>query len=300
MNVLISVIIPTYGSPAFLRNAIKSVQEQSFKEWELIVVDDNNPDTTARKETEDLIRSVSENDERIIYIQHPRNLNGAVARNTGLSKASGKYIAFLDSDDEYCPGRLQKCFDLMEKAPANMAGIYSGCEFRRKGKKYHVERTIPSGNFLVQTLACTFKFCTGSNIFVRKSVVNELNGFDATFLRHQDYEFLARLFMKYSLIGISEVLVIKNNDDVNLPNVEKLIDIKKQYLIKFDDIIKGLSQKDKNYVFQSNYIGIAEVAMGQKSFAVANDYYQSAKQYGTLPVRVWFRRIAFTILKLFN
>ena len=300
MNALISIIIPSYGSPFYLGKAIKSVQEQAFKEWELIVVDDNNPDTAARKETEEVMRNVSENDDRIIYIQHPRNLNGAAARNTGLSKACGKYIAFLDSDDEYCPGRLQICYNVMEKAPAYVAGIYSGCEFRRKGKKYHVERTIPSGNFLVQTLACTFKFCTGSNIFVRKSVVDELNGFDATFLRHQDYEFLVRLFKKYSLIGISEVLVIKNNDDVNLPNVEKLIVIKKQYLNKFDDIIKGLSQKDKNYVFQSNYIGVAEVAMGQKSYDVANVYYQSAKQYGPLPVRVWLRRLAFTILKYLN
>ena len=92
-----------------------------------------------------------------------------------MAKATGKYIAFLDSDDEYKEERLQKCFDLMENEPGNIAGVYSGCEFRRGGKRYHIERKIESGNYLVQTLACTFRFCTGSNIFVRKDLIRWVN-----------------------------------------------------------------------------------------------------------------------------
>jgi len=64
-------------------------------------------------------------------------------------------------------------------------------------------------------------FGTGSNIFIRKSVVDELKGFDEAFLRHQDYEFLVRVFEKYTLEAIPEILVIKNNENLNLPDVNK-------------------------------------------------------------------------------
>ena len=187
--VTISVIIPTFGKPVFLEQSIKSVINQTFKDIELIIVDDNNPDTFARKETEELVNGFVNIDNRIKYIKHEHNKNGAVARNTGFAVAKGKYISLLDSDDEYMPDRLQKCFDIMENAADSIAGVYTGCEFRRGGKVYHVENNVKPGNFLVDTLACKFMFCTGSNIFVRKSVVDELNGFDGAFLRHQEYEF---------------------------------------------------------------------------------------------------------------
>lgn len=297
-NNIISIIIPTYGKPVFLQKSIESVINQSFNDWELIIVDDNNPETDARIETENIVASFTERDHRVRYIKHERNKNGAVARNTGFAVAKGKYISLLDSDDEYHPERLRRCFDVMEQAPDEVVGVYTGCEFRKDGKVYHVEKRVPSGNFLVETLACRFMFCTGSNIFVRKSVIDELEGFDPTFLRHQDYEFLVRVFEKYSLKGIPEVLVIKNNENVNVPRVEKIVEIKKQYLDHFSRIIGNLTDEEKQYVYQSNYIGIAETAMGQKSYSVANEYYSKARQYGGLSFRTWMRRLAFPIYNI--
>lgn len=298
--VKISVIIPTFGFPLFLENSINSVLNQFFKDIELIVVDDNNPDTEARKKTESLMDSVMREDDRITYIKHECNKNGAVARNTGFAVAKGKYISLLDSDDEYMPDRLQKCFDLMEKSSESVAGVYTGCEFRRGGRVYHVEQNVKSGNFLVETLACKFMFCTGSNIFVRKSVIDELNGFDGAFLRHQDYEFLVRLFEKYSLAAISEPLVVKNNENFNLPNLEKQVAIKQQYLEKFKYIIDTLQEKDVNYIMHGNYINVAENAMAQNNFKVANEFYGKASQYGGLSIREWFRRIVYPLYNLKN
>lgn len=291
----ISVIIPTYSKPLFLEKAIQSVQRQSLPEFELIIVDDNNPDTEARALTEELVQKFMDIDNRIKYLKHERNKNGAVARNTGFAVAQGKYISLLDSDDEYMTDRLRKCYDAMEKAPESVAGVYTGCEFRCKGKVYNSYTGVTDGNFLVETLACKFMFCTGSNIFVRKSVVDELNGFDGAFLRHQDYEFLVRVFEKYSLIAIPELLVIKNNENFNLPNLEKQVAIKKQYLEKFKYIIDTLPQKDANYIMHGNYINVAENAMAQNNFKVANEFYSKASQYGGLSAREWFRRIVFPI-----
>ena len=294
----ISVIIPTYGTPIFLENSIKSVLNQTFQDLELIIVDDNNPDTEARQKTEELLERYINIDNRIRYIKHEHNKNGAVARNTGFAVAKGKYISLLDSDDEYMPERLQKCFDMMENASDNIAGVYTGCEFRRGGKVYHVEKNVKPGNFLVDTLACKFMFCTGSNIFVRKSVVDELNGFDGAFLRHQDYEFLVRVFEKYDLAAIQEPLVIKNNENFNLPNLEKQVAIKKQYLDKFKYIIDTLPEKDVNFIMHGNYINVAENAMAQNNFKVANEFYSKASQYGGLSAREWFRRLVFPIYNI--
>lgn len=287
----VSVIIPTYGIPHYLERAINSVLNQTLRNLELFVVDDNNPETEARKETEKLIASFS--DERLHYLKHPKNLNGAVARNTGIAKAKGKYIAFLDSDDEYKAERLQKCFDVMENADSSVAGVYTGCEFKRSGEMYYTHTDVTAGNFLLKTLACTFMFCTGSNIFVRSNAVQEINGFDGTFLRHQDYEFLSRIFEKYSLEAIQEVLVIKNNDNVNLPNVEKMIDIKKQYLLKFASVIQQMPEDNKEYIYHSQYIQIAEAAQKTRKYKLANQYYKKAKNQGGLSIKEQLRRIVF-------
>lgn len=178
------------------------------------------------------------------------------------------------------PTRFEKCLIAMENALDDVAGVYTGCEFRKGGKTYKLYTSVKNGNFLVDTLACRFMFCTGSNIFIKKSVIDEINGFDTAFLRHQDYEFLVRIFEKYKLVAISEALVIKNNENLNLPNVKKMIDIKKQYLDKFDPVIKTQKESDQFYIYHSQYIEIAELAVRAGEKQIASEYYKKAKEKG--------------------
>tara|TARA_B110000046_G_scaffold13464_1_gene13232 strand:- start:9749 stop:10648 length:900 start_codon:yes stop_codon:yes gene_type:complete len=292
----VSVIITTYGSPFFLEKCIESVFNQSLEGIELIVVDDNNPFTEARVLTEKIIDNFINSDRKIIYLKHEYNKNGAAARNTGLAVARGKYISLLDSDDEYYIDRLEKCFNKLEVCSNKIAGVYTGCEFRRNGEKFNIHKKNKSGNFLLGSLACTFMLYTGSNIFVRKCVIDELNGFDDQFLRHQDYEFLVRLFKGYALEAIPEVLVIKNNENFNLPDVHKMIDIKEQFLYKFSSLIKGLEINEQTYIYHNHYISIAEHALRTKEFAVASKYYLKAKESGALTMKNRYRKIIFTIL----
>lgn len=278
---LISVIITTYGKPIYLEKAIESVKQQTFTDFELIVVDDNDSKSINRSLTENVINKFS----NIIYLKHDRNKNGAAARNTGIRESKGKYIAFLDSDDFYVSNRLERCYNAMEKISNKYAGVYTGCEFRRNNQKYHKFNKPKSGNFLIETLACTFKFSTGSNLFVRKSVVEELNGFDEQFLRHQDYEFLVRLFQKYDLYGIREILVIKNNENFNLPNVNKIISTKELYLDKYKNIILNLKSSKRKYVYYSQYISIALSALMNKDFDLYKKYLSLSKKNGL--IKIW-------------
>ena len=293
----VSVVIPTYGVPVYLEKAIKSVQAQTLKDWELYVVDDNNPDTEARQKTEQLMRQFSA-DTRIHYLQHPHNKNGAAARNTGIREATGEYIAFLDGDDEYMPTRFEKCCNVMDEADERIGGVYTGCEMRRGGQVFNVVTDIKPGNFLIGSLACTFLFCTGSNLFIRRSIVEELGGFDEKFLRHQDYEFVVRFFTKYDWAAIQEPLVIKNNENVNVPDVEKMKGIKKQYLEKFDSVIRNLPEDQQKYIYHSHYIQLAEYAMRTKDYTTAKHYYAEASKSYRLTTRETVRKYGFRVKNL--
>ncbi len=288
--VKVSVIIPTYGEPIYLEKAIKSVQAQSMNDWDLHIIDDNDPDSKARMKTEMIVERFL-SDERIKYVKHPYNMNGAVARNTGIRNSDGEYIAFLDADDEYMANRLEICCNALDLLDSKFAGVYTGCEMRRGGRTFKVVKEVKTGNYLVECLACKFMFCTGSNLFVRRSVVEELQGFDELFLRHQDYEFLVRLFEKYDLKAITEPLVIKNNENVNVPNVYKMHEIKKQYLAKFSSLIQELPEEKKEYIYHSNYVALAENAMLTRDYKTADYYYSEASKSYRITTREFIRKI---------
>ena len=100
-NPLISVIIPTYNRGALLGRAIRSVLAQSYRNIEIIVVDDASDDYSGA-----VVKEFSDN--RLSYIRHDSNMGGAKARNTGIKAAKGEYIAFQDSDDEWVKDKLEK------------------------------------------------------------------------------------------------------------------------------------------------------------------------------------------------
>jgi len=99
---LISVIVPAYNSEKFIGETIQSVIDQTYKRWELIVVDDCSTDKTL-----EIIESYSAKDARVFCVPSAENGGAAVTRNIGLEKAAGRFIAFLDSDDLWSPSKLE-------------------------------------------------------------------------------------------------------------------------------------------------------------------------------------------------
>lgn len=101
--------MPSYNTGCYIADSIKSVLGQTYSNWELIIVDDCSSDNT-----EEIVRSFLP-DERIKYFKNPRNSGAAISRNVALSKAQGKWIAFLDSDDLWNPEKLSKQIAFMKK-----------------------------------------------------------------------------------------------------------------------------------------------------------------------------------------
>jgi teichuronic acid biosynthesis glycosyltransferase TuaG len=110
MNSLVSIITPSYNAMPYVRECIESVLAQSYQQWEMIIVDDCSSDGSA-----EYIANLIEGEPRIRLIALQRNVGAAEARNTALSEAKGRFIAFLDSDDIWLPQKLERQLEFMRR-----------------------------------------------------------------------------------------------------------------------------------------------------------------------------------------
>ena len=123
-NPKVIVVIPTYKRVDTLDRAIQSVLKQTYSNIEIVVVDDNNPDTEGRMAAEKLMGKYDGNPQ-VRYVQHPYNKNGSAARNTGVHASTGDYVAFLDDDDEFLPEKIESMLARMSEMPDDYAICYS-------------------------------------------------------------------------------------------------------------------------------------------------------------------------------
>lgn len=110
MSALVSIITPSFNSAKFIAETIQSVQHQTHQNWEMIIVDDGSFD-----ETEHIVRSITEKDKRIQFYKLTQNSGPAVARNTGIEKASGKYMTFIDADDIWFPTFIENSITTIDE-----------------------------------------------------------------------------------------------------------------------------------------------------------------------------------------
>lgn len=121
---MISIVTPVYNAAAFIRQTMEMVQAQSYREWELILVDDCSKDKSV-----EVIESYlkEQPDERIRLIKKEKNEGAALTRNRGIKEARGRYIAFLDADDVWLKHKLQRQMEFMEETKAGF--VFSAYEF---------------------------------------------------------------------------------------------------------------------------------------------------------------------------
>lgn len=197
---LVSVVIPTYKRAHFLQRAIDSVLNQTYTNIEVVVVDDNNPDSEFRAKTESMMAAYQDNP-KVLYVRHPKNQNGAAARNTGIASAHGEYIGFLDDDDWYLPEKIELQMDYLFQHP-EFDAVYCGYERADKTKSPY-----KTGDLSFELLSGVELIYTNT-ILIRRSCALECGGWDERFRRNQEAVFLLRYFAHGGEIGaIPEVLV---------------------------------------------------------------------------------------------
>lgn len=207
---MITVITPTYNRAEYLKTAVDSVLMQTYQDWELLVIDDNKPDSEARKATAEVMSHFS--DPRIHYIQNEKNMGGAAARNVGIFQAKGEYIAFLDDDDMYLPDRLRVQVEAM------MASDWDVCVMDGATFKYETGEPVSerhqhlwdgmSNNELIRSHL--MYHISGTNSFMfRTDFIRKIGGFDIV-PSCQEYILMQKALDARPKFGYLPITLIKN------------------------------------------------------------------------------------------
>ncbi len=261
----VSVVIPTYGGAEFLVRCIDSVLSQTYKEIEIIVVDDNGVGTNKQVDTAEVIKKYSE-DSRVKYICHEVNKNGSAARNTGVMASSGEYIALMDDDDVFYPEKLERQVNLLDSLADDYAVVYCACDIYYNGAKIGESRADKSGSLLFECLSHKIQIASTS-MLIRKSAYQSIGGFDESFKRHQDWEFIARLASKYlikadNFLGFKRILELRNN--LNTPEIYQ--DRRLYYLKKMEPLILSLPPRQQEEVLVQNKIDVVIMYVKHKRY----------------------------------
>ncbi len=204
----VSVVIPAYNSAAFLREAIQSVLNQTYSDFEVVVVDDGSTDNT-----ESVVRSFGD---RVSYLKQDNRGAGA-ARNHGIKRSKGKYVAFLDSDDLWLPGKLAEQIPLLDR-DAEIGLVYSDWavvpEQGDAEPSYLRNRPAASGYVFDELVQSGFILTSGT--VVRRSCLDEVGDFDETLSIAQDFDLWLRICYRWKIARVNKPFVIKRNRDGNL------------------------------------------------------------------------------------
>ena len=243
----VSVILPAYNRAHTLKRAIDSVLTQDYPDLELIVVDDCSVDNT-----QELMLSIK--DDRLHYVRLPENKGIAVARNTGLGYATGEYIAFLDSDDEWLANKVSLQAKTLEGLGPDTGLIYTnGYNFTGGSKKLCV--TDLGGSRVIYgpkerdrgIFPGRIMFTPPSSWMLSRKTIDETGWFEENMAAWEDCDYFARVAFKYDIYFLDHPLVLWHEESNRLSLIsERLQESKEVYLSKHLSLLK----KDKEYLFR--------------------------------------------------
>ncbi len=246
MKELITIIITTYNRPEFLERAIKSALNQTYKNIEILVVDDNAKLKEAREETAKIVASF----ENVKLIKNKENLGGGLSRNEGIKHANGKFIAFLDDDDEFIEDKIQKQYNCWKNSE-NPGVVYAYADiYKENGTKYMRKKDV-EGNVILENIKACLGGC--SYLFFSKEILEEVGMFEDVSSR-QDATLMTKILLKgYNAYRVPEVLLKyywHTGENGNMKLSSKTLVAEKQYYQLFLDNAKNL---DKSYKKKCEY-----------------------------------------------
>lgn len=250
---VVSVILPTYNRAHILRQSIRSVLDQSFERFELIVIDDASTDNT-----DEVVASVT--DDRIRYFKHTENRGAPAARNTGIARAQGEYIAFQDSDDEWLRDKLEKQLEAFEHAARDVGVVYTGLVRILNGEK----RYLPQSNVRhtegdISKSLSRRNFISTPVAMVQKGCFDAVGPFDERVWPLSDWELWIRIAKEFTFAHVDEVLVSSEvRPDSISRNNRALVEAREQIVTKHTEFFAGPSLARQFF-----YIGHGSMKLGE-------------------------------------
>ena len=230
----ISVIITTYNRSGALHRAIASVLNQTMQDFELIVVDDASVDDTPRVVEHFAAANIK-------YLRHAENQGATAARNTGISNSQGRYIAFLDDDDEWLPDKLRLQFARLEASPMNVGAVYTGWLIVHglTGNVLSQQRPSLKG-YVFDSMFVRGMIAPTSTFLCRRSCFEKVGLLEESLQYCEDQDILLRIAKEFTFDCIDEPLVrYTDPDSVHTSlsrNYDRVISGKEAYLKKYADV----------------------------------------------------------------
>src|SRR5690606_408488 len=238
MKHLVSIIMPTYNRANRISDAIKSILNQSYENWELIIIDDCSTDKTAP-----VVQDYIDFDSRIQYRKLTHNIGASAARNVGLKNAKGDYITFLDSDDEYFPSKIEKQLNLFLFSNNESLGIVScGAIDYKDGVEYNRRMPIKRNDYYESLLSKKKRIGAGTPfLMIKAKLIRDKNIlFDENLLAMEDWDLVLQIVKESDFDFVEEYLVRVNHHDDERLYTSKLAaeSLTKQYEKYRDELIK--------------------------------------------------------------
>lgn len=269
---LVSVVMPTYRRDDTLRRAIGSVLGQTYRNLELIVVNDNGDDGSFTPRVHEIFSSFSSTDPRIRLLEPSVHKNGAFARNRGVESSAGPYLAFLDDDDWWEPEKVEH----QVAAFTSLSDDWGVVSCRVKRFRGDVPISIlpkhPDGRVYKDIMLIVSDFATGT-LMVRRDLFEEVGGFDEGLVRHQDLQLLIELTYRKKLLQLDEPLHCCDvSDGQNRLGPDDLIKAKKALFASVTDVYDSLTPSEKHAVAaaQRAEVGRMRIKSGQRLWGIAD------------------------------
>ena len=306
----VSVVVPTYNRGDVISRAIESVLQQTYQDYELIIVDDGSTDDTSEV--------VGNFDDPRIEYMYQQNQGANAARNKGIRHAKGEYISFLDSDDTLHPEHLEK---IVNKFKMN-DGFNSLCT----GYRIIQEESIIDVSSVKRTISIS-DVNTGNNIggfsciSVKACIFTKVGKLDEDLPACQDIDFYLRILQTEDMLGIGEYLVDYHlrDDQISSPqNIDKKIEAQMRIREKHEDVLKPEYFAEQHYARGLIYGNCRERQLAIREFKTAINYNRQNPVYyfhlifvllGIYPFRLsifikkyvkFIRRCVITLLELID
>lgn len=273
---LVSIIIPTYKRPDRLSRAVNSLLKQTYSHFEILVVNDDNDNITF----EGLLNDISDQRVKLLNNERVKGANGA--RNTGILKAKGDYITFLDDDDEFEPNNLKTQLQKIQNSNSKVGYVYGGYLYETKNnwKPVMVKK---EGKILGDFIAGRFSFGSGSNGLFKKEVFTTVGLWDEELLRQQDLELMVRVLEAYE-VAFNDNLILKVYGH-NEPNPLKAFKAREKFIVKVSSFLEKILKSDKKEFYSNHYRRQTIFLFKLKEFGKAFDYWKKARRYKTFSLK---------------
>lgn len=260
----VSVIVPCYNAEKTIEQTLYSVYRQSHRPTEVIVVDDGSTDSSAQ-----VVKRVSKamGDFLKVRLVLQQNRGVSVARNRGVSEATGELVSFLDADDLWLPGKLEAQVNALRQVKSGEAAVVTGV--RRFAENKDVSRFFHETLFdcplcesrqlrVLKVLSLNNgEMVVGANVLVSKSVFLRVGGWDETLTMAEDWDLLIRLSLESQVVSVPEPLVLYRKHESSVTSrFNNYIALEKQQrkMVKRYGQMANITRRDLRQVFLGHYL----------------------------------------------